>query len=337
MTAARAIFGYAADEDLHGEVFSGSFQRLAGRVSLNHAVEVLEEGKTREEDRFVHESGSPLLPLKELGSPKASAVEFYVQQDQGKNEAGRLSTYGDLVEHPLTAPGDREESCLAGRKFYRHQPGAARSTAPFMAQTSEEKDNSRASLAHCVSRPATRFRVTLRFQDLSDVELGALLFVLGIQHAAEFRNGKRPTREALDDPPYALKLGYARPLGLGSVTFSLDGVDQIAYEKTNGRTRLNLKTIEDPAQWRQERVQAFLNKRNEESGLAPHLDTCLEAWTYAGRQDAAYPRKDDQVYNFHTDLRRRHSKARRVAGDAGQPMKETALAQPGFGHKGSRR
>ena len=179
----------------------------------------------------------------------------------------------------------------------------------------------------------------MRFQDLSDVELGALLFVLGIQHAAEFRDGKQPTREALDDPAYALKLGYARPLGLGSVSFALDAVERIAYEKANGRTSVKLEGIDYTARWRQAYIQAFLNKRKEEPGLAPYLDACLEAWAYAGRQDAAYPRKDkkEPIYEFHSDLRGLHSKARRMAGNSESLLTRTALVQPAYGKKGSNR
>ena len=334
LTAARAIFGYAADDDLHGKIFTGSFQRLAGRLSFNHAVEVVEKEKDKDADRFVHHSGSPLLPLKELGSPKASAVEFYIRQRREENDNGRLSTYGDLVEHPDAAPQSRDESCLAGRKFYRHQPAAERSSAPYLASTPDEVNNNRASLAHCASQPGTQFRVTLRFQDLNQIELGALLFVLGIQHAKEFRAGKTPSNEAPDNPTYALKLGYARPLGFGSVTFALDGAETIAQEQTNGKTVIHMEQVDDPAQWRQACIQAFLDKVKTESGLSPHLDTCLEAWSYAGRKDAAYPRKDDgEIFDFHTDLRRRHSKARRVAGKAGGPMNETVLADPAYGRR----
>lgn len=340
LTAARAIFGYIADEGLHGGVFSGSFQRLAGRVSMNHAVEVIEHGRTGAKDRFVHKSGSALLPLKELGSPKASAVEFYVQQDRGENKAGRLSTYGDLVEHPETAADHREESFLAGRKFYRHQPVDPESGKPYLAQTKEEMENSRAPLVHCVSNTKTNFCFTLSFQDLDEVELGALLFLLGIQHADQFKADQfkeeaAPLRDGVEIPKYALKVGYARPLGFGSVTFSLDAVEEITYEKTAGRTKVTLESIDDPNQWRQTFVQAFLDKVHEEPGLAPHLDICLAAWAYAGRQEAAYPRKGEHVYNFHTDLRRRHSKARRIDGNAESLLEETALVQPGYGKKAS--
>ena len=332
LTAARAIFGYAADEEVHGKVFTGSFQRLAGRLSFNHAVEVVEKEKDGAADRFVHHAGSPLLPLKELGSPKASAVEFYIRQRREDNASGRLSTYGDLVEHPESAPQSRDESCLGGRKFYRNQPTAARSSAPYLASTPDEVNNDRASLAHCASQPGTQFRVTLRFQDLNQIELGALLFVLGIQHAEEFRAGKAPSNEAPDDPTYALKLGYARPLGFGSVTFALDGVETIAQTQADGKTLVRMEKADAPSKWRQACIRAFLDRVETEPGLSPHLDTCLEAWSYAGRKDAAYPRKDDgEIFDFHTDLRRRHSKARRVAGKAGGPMNETVLADPAYG------
>ena len=331
LTAARALFGYAADEELHGKVFSDSFQRLAGRVSLNHAVEVLEERKTREEHRFVHDprpandSDPTLLPLKELGSPKASAVEFYIQQRESDNEQGRLTTYGDLVDDSVPA------SRLAGRKFYRHQPVDVKSGAPYLAHTKDEKANSRAPLVHCVSQPGAQFRFTLRFQDLDEVELGALLFVLGIQHADQFKKGTAPPQELVDTPKYALKLGYARPLGFGSVTCALEKVELLSRDGATANAPVSMQSVKCPTEWRQTYVQKFLDKARDSANLPPNLDICLDAWSYAGRSSADYPREDDNIFTFHTDLRRAHAKSRRLSGGGNSLTDYTELVKPETG------
>ncbi|MCD4786103.1 MAG: TIGR03986 family CRISPR-associated RAMP protein [Candidatus Eremiobacteraeota bacterium] len=59
-------------------------------------------------------------------------------------------------------------------------------------------------------KPGTSFKFRIRFENLTQVELGALLFVLKLPNPDEC-NG-----ETLD-PDYAHKLGMGKPLGLGSI------------------------------------------------------------------------------------------------------------------------
>lgn len=315
LSAARALFGYAADTDLHGTVFKGHFERLAGRISVNHALECLEPSEAKSPSRFL-EKGR-IVPLKELGSPKASAVEFYLQQNEADNKAGRLTTYGDLA--------DDEDSRLAGRKFYRHQPKAATESSGYCAQGDDVR-NDRAVLTRFASCPGTQFRFTLRYHDLSSEELGALLFVLSINRADAFMNGQ-PPKDATQQIPYALKLGHARPLGWGSVTATVDQATEL-NSTTSSASVLNPLSKEELPAWEKKHIEAFLKQ------MAPHkhlILTCLNAWSYAGRGAAAYPSKDSEIFNFHTDLRRRHSKARRSSGTA---ITETELVKPEFGSKG---
>ena len=304
LTAARAIFGYAVDSEIHDD-FKPDYSSVAGRIALNHGLEVLAGGRNTKEERFVHNESSRFLQMKELSSPKASAVEFYIQQRPDDNEAGCLTTYGDL--------DDGGQSLLAGRKFYRHQPPAAKTTC-YLASTQKQDDAKRASIAHCVSTPGAQFRFTLRYQDLSPVELGALLYVLGIQHADDFEREDVPEQEHVDDPNYALKIGFGRPLGLGSVTLSLDEAECLETIKSGNEAVVDLQPVTDVTGWRQRHIKAFLDEAQAKPGLSPNRRVCLDAWSYAGRGLAAYPTvtKEGKVYTFHTLLRRDHSVARRT-------------------------
>lgn len=334
LTGARALFGYAKDARLHdADRFSGSYDRLAGRIAVNHAVEFTEQRS--EDDRFLTHGSSKLIPLKELGSPKPSAVEFYVQQDPRLNSLGLLVTYGDQVESPQRDYEGREVSQLAGRKFYRHQPAAASDDAIYMASDAD-RESERAPLAVDVNKSGSRFRFSVRFQDLTRFELGALLFVLAIQHAKDFQAKKKPPKEFVENPSYALKLGYARPLGWGSVTFALNAVGLFNYSyEQNGSVEENaercLNSVDDTSGWRQRLVEEFLEKVRQNEGLSSALETCLDAWQYAGSSSALYPSEGGEVFAFHSRLRFAHAKNRRKPNGGQSLAAETVLVDPAFG------
>ncbi|HRF06888.1 MAG: CRISPR-associated protein [Candidatus Accumulibacter phosphatis] len=199
LSGSRLLFGYVHDEN--NPIGAGVFQRLAGRIAINHAL-------SESEPQFLgEESKGWCIPLPILGQPKPSAWEFYLQQKPGS----RLpATYGDL-------PGD-EGGDLAGRKFYRHQPRIRTAKDLGSGAVAETQ----ATLARFICQPQTTFRFTLRFARLRCWELGALLAVL------------EPQRLAKDDAEYAHKLGLGRPLGMGSVSI---GIDRIRV-RNESQTRL---------------------------------------------------------------------------------------------------
>lgn len=186
------------------------FAQLAGRVAFNTAVEVIAPGKEADADRFLNAEHACLVPLRPLGAPKPSAVEHYLTQDLQRigrrNDAGILSTYGDTEDDP--SAGD-----LRGRKFYLHQPDAARLDkghshcfelgvpdprpsdwgpvyskrkprgTPRQANWRMDEDremlvSNQAMIGRFVSKPGTEFRTTLRFTNLEAWELGALILCL---------------------------------------------------------------------------------------------------------------------------------------------------------------
>ncbi len=332
LSPVRAMFGYAADEKIHGNCFGGNYSRLAGRIMVNHAVEVVDEGDPKEPHRFLRMRESCVLPLKELGAPRASAVEFYVRQREEENKRGCVTTYGDLSIAP--------DSELAGRKFYRHQPLAASDQSCYLATDDEGLRNKRATLARFVSAPGARFRCTLRFRDLSEQELGALLFVLGIQNADDYLGNNAGRGSGGGPPAYALTLGYARPLGWGSVTTEVDAVHLIncssanSSKKTHGQPGVFISTMEDLSQWQRKYVNAF---REAGAELAPNLTACLAAWRFRGRGKAEYPTAtngvETAIFHYHTGLRRAHSKNRRSdAGseEARELKKKLAIVRPAY-------
>ena len=279
LTGARLLFGYVRDPKKN-PIGKGVYERLAGRIAINHAVS---DGVPE----FLSPETGYCVPLKILGQPKPSAWEFYLQQPQDENK--RLATYGDLSGD---AGGD-----LAGRKFYRHQTSV--SLDGIKATTDEEKKSYQATLAHFICAPQTTFKFAIRFMRLRDWEFGALLAVL------------QPHLLKQDSKPdcYAHKLGLGRPLGMGSVRITPKeirvrlekDVNFLGQEAGDERVKLALEAL-----------QGKLN-----AGI---LKDWLEAHELVDGNRLDYPRYQPPrqtkptIFDWHTKLRGDYSKLRREEG-----------------------
>ncbi|EGV32668.1 CRISPR system related protein, RAMP superfamily [Thiorhodococcus drewsii AZ1] len=279
LTGARLLFGYARN-DKTNRIGQGAFERLAGRIAINHAV-------TDSEPRFLGDPAKGYcIPLKILGQPKPSAWEFYLQQP--KNSKDPLNTYGDL-------PGDPGGE-LAGRKFYRHQKGTDK--ADIEADTDETINSDQATLARFICQPGTSFRFTIRFARLRALELGALFAVLEPHRLA-------PEGKADD---YAHKLGLGRPLGMGSVRITRRAL----------RVRLEKDTVflDDSAldNTLSEAIRALRGKLDDDL-----VRQWLDAHRMVADQRLGYPLDKTKVngntvqtiYAWHTAVRRAYSQLRR--------------------------
>ncbi|WP_240098342.1 TIGR03986 family type III CRISPR-associated RAMP protein [Thermomonas flagellata] len=303
LTGARLLFGYAVDgrDDMQAGLAGGNFKRLAGRIAFNTAIEY-PENKTPD-SRFI--GGGREIQLRVLGMPRPSAVEFYLKQT---GLPGKLTTYGDL-------PGDPGGD-LAGRKFYRHQPDAAKTRQPYSPGSAKSQNDTntqeRGTCVRYLSAPGSHFRCTLRFDSLRPWELGALLAALdpGLIESAfglsRYQHG------------YAHKLGYGKPLGLGSVRLRIDKARWQESDSWKWR-----QSCSDEALWQGLQAQALdaLKKRlqaswTDDKKRQDHLAAWLKARRWALKGSAAYPTEADKdgnetIYNYHTALRRAHAAARR--------------------------
>lgn len=297
LTAAQLFFGYSIDNKQKelSSMAKESYQRLAGRIAFNTAIEVT-EGKSPEE-RFV-EGGREEIALHILGQPRPSAVEFYLKQ---VHLPSKLTTYGDLPDDP---GGE-----LAGRKYYRHQPDAR--TNMDLYKKTEEKDNSkeRGTVMRYLSKPGSRFRATLRFDSLRPWELGAVLAVLdpgllektfGLTHYSQ--------GYAHNSQGYAHKLGYGKPLGLGSVRIRLDAArwqenDRLEWKEARAGEEAWDRLLETSLKALKEKLQ-----KTWQSNTAANLECWLKTkqWSTTGR--ASYPALDS-----YAEWKRKQAAARRGA------------------------
>jgi len=148
----------------------------------------------------------PGLPLSILSTPKPQQARFYVAK----------CNKGEAQERGLSkrAAGYRKGKGLRGRKFYPHhrnlpddywsQPLQHREyTRAHMQDKQQQRSDQNYSILEWV-QPGTEFTFNLHIQNLSAVELGALIWILD-----------------LPDGHY-LRLGGGKPLGFGSVSLNID-------------------------------------------------------------------------------------------------------------------
>ncbi len=305
LTATRSLFGYVdggeenTEKNLNLDIVKDKkknkdYVRFAGRIAINTAVEVLGESDNLPK-RFIQDQNHYHIPLKPLGEPNASAVEFYLNQDEIQTH-GYVNTYGDL-------PGVEGSGVeLNGRKFYRHQPKASQK-AIYQATSNEEIKSKHGTLARFICNAGRTFKYTLRFKNVRDWELGAILLALNpdLIRQTDFSQDDKE----LDGVVYAQKLGYGRPLGLGSVVNQIDEICLLNSQNA---------TMETATKQAKDYVQIFVNDANQKN--LP-VEDWLKVMNYAASKDQiyAYPTKnvrgETTIYNYHTDIRKTHSENRR--------------------------
>lgn len=168
---AEAIFGYVRREkQQEGQV-------RAGRVFVGDAT--LNQGQSN-----VWLRNEPITP-RILSGPKPTTFQHYLVQPT--DDRANLMHYASKPE---------DDTVIRGHKLYWHQGVVGKDD---IEDTSTGGDTQRTQFKPI--NAGVSFTFTIRFENLSDVELGALLWVL---------------RVAADDS-YRLKLGMGKPLGMGAV------------------------------------------------------------------------------------------------------------------------
>ncbi|MBI3960151.1 MAG: TIGR03986 family CRISPR-associated RAMP protein [Chloroflexi bacterium] len=177
---AARLFGWvraSGEEDRRERV------AYAGRVQLTHAV-LTEDG-----DKGVY---ADELALAILGEPKPTTTLFYLRKKDGEWSEEQRKNPGAAESIGYDGP-----NVLRGRKIYRHH-GSALNRLEY-ERAGENRDHQNRSVRG-VRGPGNIFEFTIDFHNLAPLELGALLWTLN-----------------LSDEGCYFRLGYAKPLGFGSI------------------------------------------------------------------------------------------------------------------------
>ncbi|MCB0044661.1 MAG: TIGR03986 family CRISPR-associated RAMP protein [Caldilineaceae bacterium] len=170
-------------ESLFGWVDNAKGRTIAGRVSISDA-HVASEFKGR--IFLLEPDEESLTPL--LSGPKPTSFQHYlIQEGDDKKELYHYQ--------------DKSDTTLRGHKLYWHKNDQLPRSAYHVAKTSEN------SKQLTVMRPVNQgvpFTFDIHFENVTAEELGALLWILQIA----------------GDGEHCLKVGMAKPLGLGSVNIT---------------------------------------------------------------------------------------------------------------------
>ncbi|PDW01978.1 TIGR03986 family type III CRISPR-associated RAMP protein [Candidatus Viridilinea mediisalina] len=172
---AEAIFGMVRSQ----RQADAERQAVAGRVFVSDAKLIEGQG-----DPWL--SSEPFTPHI-LTGPKPTTFQHYLVQPQSAKPA---------LKHYAHRPG--EETAIRGHKLYWHKGTTPELRMP--ADKLQTASDTQTTAMHPV-RAGVQFEFTLHYENLSEVELGALLWVLRLG----------------SDPAYRLKLGMGKPLGMGAV------------------------------------------------------------------------------------------------------------------------
>lgn len=172
---AEAMFGHAKG------IGEGKQRAYASRVFVGDAV--LETGQAN-----VWFENQEMLTPKILSSPKPTTFQHYLVQKDAENKK-------NLKHYASDTPA---ETVIRGHKLYWHKGEASRQDIEL------ETDKDRQQLAKQLTgikpvRAGVTFKFRVHFENLSDAELGALLWVLCLPDG------------------YCQSLGMGKPLGMGAV------------------------------------------------------------------------------------------------------------------------
>ncbi len=182
-----AIFGWVAETQKakrKNKTLTLLEGQRAGRVFFSDA-------KFTGSDDGLWLSDSPTI-LHTLGTPSPTTFQHYLVQDRRQrhdpNNQANLAHYG-------TSP---DETAIRGHKLYWHKGDRLDIDA-----TPKEREHPKQLTQVRPVKPGVHFAFTIRFENLSDIELGALLWTLALPGEKE--------------KSYCHKLGMGKPLGMGSI------------------------------------------------------------------------------------------------------------------------
>lgn len=247
---AEAIFGYTKST---GE---GKARAYASRVFTGDAL--LEPGQSN-----FWLSEKPIVP-KILGGPKPTTFQHYLTQptpdpqEQGRDRSGNPKLVRERSDYT-----DPARSAIRGHKLYWHKGEMAvaelqEALDRLRDERGREKEN---DTQHTQIRPVkagVSFRWRIHFENLSDEELGALLWALALPG----QPGKQ----------YRHSIGMGKPLGMGAI--------KIEASLTREDRQRRYSSLFDDDQW----STGFTKSDNDVSQFVAAFDKLIRKEIGASKQ-----------------------------------------------------
>lgn len=198
---AEAIFGWVTSQ----------YQKAparAGRVFISDATIDAGHPLTDQEIWITGNADGRIIP-KILATPKPTTFQHYlVQSENTKAEREKLKHYGSQPN---------VDTVIRGHKLYWHQKNVSLSYIQE-SRTSEIDDKPKQYTEIKPIRENITFQFTIRFENLSDVELGALLWILNLAQDKQHRS------HITGDQKYRFLLGMGKPFGMGAIKITREAL-----------------------------------------------------------------------------------------------------------------
>ena len=191
----EAIFGFVEKDKVGKKPKSYA---VKGRVSFSDARYEPQESVSL----WLHtEAFAPKI----LAAPKPASYTTYLQQPQSQGNAA--TAHGNVSPLKKYSSGDAQ---LRGQKFYWHQVKVTGGQVKPLGYDDLKLLDKKPNFDQCVNplAPGVKFSFSVRFDNLTDKELGALLWALTL-----------PGTEYLES---AHKLGMGKAIGMGRVKIEID-------------------------------------------------------------------------------------------------------------------
>ena len=189
---AEAMFGFVRQKKLA----SDHVQVYAGRLRFSHAH--LEDADISADKLWLIPPQMPPLKPNILGSPKPTTIQHYLVQDQALfKDQSRSTNHGDIIQNYSDGVPN---TIIRGHKQYWHHGMRKVDDLRYQPHPSKKVNETQFTAMRPV-QSGVAFTFTISFENLSDAELGALLWTLRIA----------------DDERYRLKLGMGKPFGMGAI------------------------------------------------------------------------------------------------------------------------
>ncbi|WP_204103978.1 MULTISPECIES: TIGR03986 family CRISPR-associated RAMP protein [Spirulina sp. CCY15215] len=190
----EAIFGY-----VEGEKRANA---RAGRIFITDGL--LKQNQQEKIKNSLERTPQEIL----LSSPKPTTFQHYLVQEN--HESKNLKHY---LSQPSTK-NDRGQTVIRGHKLYWHKPvnfntqNSTSDTQTSLIKPIGSSDSSDSSI---------QFSFDIHFENLTKIELGAILWILSLSNkkSKQFDVGK-------PDEQYCLSFGMGKPLGMGAVSIDYE-------------------------------------------------------------------------------------------------------------------
>ncbi len=189
---AEAIFGWVKDQKSEN-------QSRAGRVFITDAV--IDDSIPDEQIWCQPNPDDRIIP-RILATPKPTTFQHYLVQTDPDAKRENLKHYGSK---PI------EDTIIRGHKLYWHQQDVSCDTVNETKTPEEIEKKQKQYTKIRPIQPQVSFNFTIYFENLTEEELGGLLWVLDLAKEKENRIYVKGDQE------YRFSLGMGKPLGMGGV------------------------------------------------------------------------------------------------------------------------